>query len=78
MHTASQLAEQLHALKEQKREGQVDMRAYYQGLLELLERVVHSLTGEVDRLTEEEVLLQTPLLLLFVEEQVGKLSGREG
>ncbi|MDQ7028581.1 MAG: hypothetical protein Q9O62_01755 [Ardenticatenia bacterium] len=77
MHTASQLVEQLRALKARKREGEIDMRAYYQQLLELLDHVVHSLVGEVDSLTDEEIILQTPLLLLFLEEQVAKFDERE-
>ncbi len=75
--TAAQLAERLRALKDQRKSGELDMRAYYKELLLLTGMLVESLVDEVADLSEEELLVQVPLLLVFIEEQVRKFGERE-
>ncbi|MDQ7028579.1 MAG: hypothetical protein Q9O62_01745 [Ardenticatenia bacterium] len=75
--TAAQLAEHLRALKEQRKNGALDMRAYYRELLVLTGTLVKSLVEEATDISEEELLTQVPLLLVFIEEQVRKLGERE-
>ena len=74
--TAAQLAEHLQALKQQRRDREIDMRGYYQALLGLLAETTQSLTQEVDSMSDEEVMLQVPLVVLFLEEQVRKFGDR--
>jgi len=73
---STQLAARLQTLKQQRREREIEMREYYQALLELLSETIQSLTEEVDTMSDEEVALQAPLVVLFLEEQVRKFSNR--
>ncbi len=75
--TADELDQRLRALKEQRREGTLDLTGYYKELLALAGMLIESLTEEVDKLSEEEVSIQVPLLLVFVEEQIRKFGNRE-
>ncbi len=75
--TADELDQRLRALKEQRREGTLDLTGYYKELLVLAGMLIESLTEEVDKLNEEDVVTQVPLLLVFVEEQVRKYGERE-
>ncbi len=75
--TADELDQRLRTLKEQRREGTLDLTGYYKELLVLAGMLIESLTEEVDKLNEEDVVTQVPLLLVFVEEQVRKYGERE-
>ncbi len=75
--TADELDQRLRALKEQRREGTLDLTGYYKELLVLAGMLIESLTEEVDKLNEEDVVTQVPLLLVFVEEQIRKFGERE-
>ena len=74
--TAAQLASQLKELKAQRKEGQISLSSYYQQLLQMTSRLAESLGEEIENLSEEEVALQVPLVLLFVEEQIRKFVER--
>ena len=75
--TADELDQRLRTLKEQRREGTLDLTGYYKELLVLAAMLIESLTEEVDKLNEEEVVTQVPLLLVFVEEQIRRYGERE-
>ncbi len=74
--TAAQLSSTLRALKERRMEGELSLTEYYQALLSMVGDLADSLVDEVDSLDDEEIALQLPLVLLFVEEQVRKFGGR--
>ncbi len=74
--TAVQLSARLKELKAQRKEGGLPLKAYYRELLEMVGRLAESLGQEVESLSEEEILLQTPLVLLFIEEQIRKFGER--
>ncbi len=74
--TAAQLRETLRALKTQRREGEVSLSDYYAALLRMVSDLATSLTEEVDKMDDEEIALQVPLILLFVEEQIRKFGER--
>ncbi len=74
--TAAQLHDTLRDLKAQRREGEVTLSDYYAALLRMVGDLATSLTEEVDKMDDEEIALQVPLILLFVEEQVRKFGER--
>ncbi len=76
--TAKQLAETLRSVKSQRLDGELSLPEYYKSLLSMVGELSTSLIDEVESLSEEEIALQVPLVLLFVEEQVRKFGGREG
>ncbi len=71
---AQQHATALEQLKEQRKNGELGLRDYYQRLLRLLADVLSSLQNE--DIGEEDVKRQVPLILVFLEEQIEKYAGR--
>ncbi len=67
---------QLEALKAQRKEGTIDTIPYYKALLEILADTVQNLRDE--DINERDAKTQIPLILLFLDEQIAKLSGRGG
>ncbi len=76
VQTASQLGETLKAIKQQRKDGDLTLAAYYRALLHLVGELTDSLADEVAGMSEEEIALQAPLLLLFLEEQIRKFGAR--
>ncbi len=76
MGNASNRLNELEALKRQRKEGYIDLLTYYKGLLNVLAELVQNLKEE--GISEAEAKKQIPLVLVFVEEQIEKLAGREG
>ncbi|NPA92231.1 MAG: hypothetical protein GXO56_00950 [Chloroflexi bacterium] len=76
MSEASKRLTDLNALKEQRKQGALDTLAYYKGLLGILAQVVRNLRDE--DISEEDAKAQIPLVLVFLEEQIAKLSDRGG
>jgi len=74
--TANQLLERLQSLKQQRRDGAIDLRTYYREMLLLTNALIESLLDEIEKMDEADILLQTPLVLLFVEEQIRKFGDR--
>ncbi len=74
--TATQLAAELRNLKAQRRDGDLSLGDYYSALLHMVGELAESLTEEVHAMSEEEIAMQVPLVLLFVEEQVRKFGTR--
>ena len=67
---------ELAALKEQRKNGELDTVGYYKGLLAILDATVQHLSDE--DISEAEAKQQIPLVLVFLEEQLAKLGGRGG
>ncbi len=74
--TAAELKAALQALKQERKAGERSLTDYYRALLHMVSQLTASLAEEADSLSEEEVALQTPLLLLFLEEQIRKFGER--
>ena len=74
--TATQLSSHLQDIKAQRKEGSLDLKSYYMELLKMVSDLSASLVDEVPHLSDEEVVLQVPLVLLFAEEQVRKFGNR--
>ncbi len=76
MTNADDRLSELNALKERRKNGELDVTAYYKGLLGILAATVQNLSDE--DISEAEAKKQIPLVLVFLEEQIGKLAGRGG
>ncbi len=76
MTNAEDRLSELNALKARRKNGELDATAYYKGLLGILADTVQNLSDEA--ISEAEVKKQIPLILVFLEEQIGKLAGRGG
>ncbi len=74
--SAAELLQELQHLKQQRKEKTLSLREYYRHLLALMSRLATSLQDEVEDLTAEEVAYQTPVVLLFLEEQIRKFDER--
>ncbi len=74
--TAKELATKLADIKEQRKDGALNLAQYYQALLKITARLADSLSDEADSLSDDEIIMQMPLVLLFVEEQISKFASR--
>ncbi len=78
--TVEQLEKRLRELKAQRREGVLDAKAYYRGLLELAVELAQSLIDELNingHMSAEDIRKQTPLVLAFLEDQIARFRARE-
>ncbi len=66
---------ELQDLKEQRKQGRIDVLGYYRGLLAITARLMTNLQQE--DISEAEAKKQVPLILVFLEEQIGKMANRE-
>jgi hypothetical protein len=76
MTNADDRLNDLNALKARRKNGELDVVAYYKGLLGILATTVQHLQDE--EIAEAEAKKQVPLILVFLEEQIGKLADRGG
>ena len=74
--TAAQLAARLKEVKTTRKEGNLSLAAYYRELLQMVSRLAESLESEVENLSNEEIALQVPIILFFIEEQIRKFGDR--
>lgn len=74
--TARELASKLSDIKAQRKDGALNLAQYYQALLKITSRLADSLSEEADSLSDDEIIIQMPLVLLFVEEQIRKFADR--
>lgn len=74
-HSEDRLRE-LEALKEQRKQGGLDVLGYYKALLRITADLIQNLRDE--NISESEAKKQIPLILVFLEEQIAKLAGRGG
>ncbi len=76
VQTVGELDARLRKLKEQRRNGELGIDAYYRELLALAASLLESLIDEAEHIDEQEARKQAPLILLFVEEQIRKFGER--
>ncbi len=76
MTNADDRLNELKALKERRKNGGLDVVGYYKGLVSILATTVQHLQDE--EIAEAEAKKQIPLILVFLEEQIGKLADRGG
>ncbi len=66
----------LEDLKAQRKAGALDTLTYYKELLRITADLIQNLRDE--EIDEAEAKKQIPLVLVFLEEQIDKFSGRGG
>ncbi len=76
MQESQERLAQLQALKDQRKNGEIETVPYYKALLGILADTVQNLRDE--DISEQDAKTQIPLILLFLDEQIAKLSGRGG
>ena len=70
------LRNELKSLKEARKQGQLSAIDFYKSLLQLLSKLANEL-GE-ERISDDDVKKQIPLILAFLEEQISKYAERGG
>ena len=76
METSQELNQSFMELKSKRKNGEISEEEYYKGLLKLAKRLLDTL--EEEDISKEDIKKQIPLIVLFISEQIEKLSGREG
>lgn len=76
MTNAADRQNDLQRIKAQRQAGELDTTAYYKALLGVLADLIQNLLEE--EISETEAKKQTPLLLVFLEEQIQKFADRGG
>ena len=76
METSQELNQSFMELKFKRKNGEISEEEYYKGLLKLTKRLLETL--EEEDISKEDIKKQIPLIVLFISEQIEKLSGREG
>ncbi len=72
--SSESLTAQLETLKQKRKSGELDAKAFYQELLGLVASLVKEL--EAENISDEDVKKQIPLMLVFLEEQFKKMKDR--
>ena len=75
METSQELDKSFRELKLKRKNGELSEKEYYLELLKLAKRIIDTL--EEENISQENVKKQIPLIVLFVSEQIDKLSKRE-
>ncbi len=75
MKNANQLCENLKKLKDKRKNYEINEITYYKELLNLLRELIDTLKEE--NISDSNIKKQIPLIVLFISEQVDKLSKRE-
>ncbi len=79
--TIDELEHRLDEIKTQRKSGNLDTRGYYRSLLQLAVELASSLLDELEQgeahMQDQDVRKQIPLLLTFVEDQIGRFRARE-
>jgi len=71
---SQELAQELQALKDSRKNGELSPAEFYKKLLELVAKLANELHEEV--ISEENLKKQIPLILAFLEEQIKKYAER--
>ena len=74
MTESRKLLGELKELETQRKNGEIDIKAFYDGLLNLLSSLREVLVKE--DINEKEIKKQIPLLLVFLKNQISDLSLR--
>ena len=76
MLDSERLYNTLHQLEDERKNGNLTIREFYKGLLELLSNLKDVLVAE--NINEKQIKKQIPLLLVFLETQIEELHKRGG
>ena len=76
MLSSQKLYDTLHRLENERKNGNLSLREFYKGLLELLSNLKEALIAE--DINEKQIKKQIPLLLTFLEMQIEDLNKRGG
>ncbi|WP_461831687.1 hypothetical protein [Aquifex sp.] len=71
---SQELAQELQALKDSRKNGELSPAEFYKKLPELVAKLANELHEEV--ISEENLKKQIPLILAFLEEQIKKYAER--
>jgi len=74
MSQSGELMNRLKELNEKRKSGELSVREYYRGLMELLIELADALQEE--EISDQEIKKQIPLLKVFISEQIKKMAGR--
>ena len=74
--SSEELSQRLQDLKQRRKGGEIGLKEYYRYLLGLLSELALALQEEVPNLSQEEITYQLPVVLVFLEEQIGKFHTR--
>ena len=77
IQTATQLSDKVTQLKAQRKNGELDVKAYYRELLDVLKNLADSLVDEVDSLDDAQIRAQIPLLIVLLDDQIRVFHERE-
>ena len=77
IQTATQLSDKVTQLKAQRKNGELDAKAYYRELLDVLKNLADSLVDEVDSLDDAQIRAQIPLLIVLLDDQIRIFHERE-
>ena len=77
IQSATQLSDKAIQLKEQRKNGDLDVKGYYRELLDILKNLADSLVEEVDNLDDSQIRAQIPLLVVLLDDQIRLFNDRE-
>ncbi len=72
-----QLSTKVKELKEQRKNGELTIKAYYAELLNVLTNLTDSLIGELDNIEDADIRSQIPLLVVILDDQIRAFGDRE-
>ncbi len=71
----SDIAQSLAELEQQRKDNTLDAQAFYRGLLAIMTKLCVLLQKETE-ISDKDIHLQTPLLLVMLKAQIKKLDAR--
>jgi hypothetical protein len=74
MKESELLLKHLKELEEKRKRGEISVREFYHGLLNILAELKDALIRE--DISDEQVKKQIPLLLAFIKSQIGEMEAR--
>jgi len=75
MLESQKLSNELKSLEQKRKNGEISVKEFYKGLLEILANLKDALINE--NISEKQIKKQIPLLLAFIEDQIFALKSRE-
>ncbi len=75
--SAAELADIIKSVKEKRKTGDLDAKGYYKEQLAILAQLSESLIEELDRVSDDDVRSQIPLLLVILDDQIRAFLDRQ-
>ncbi len=72
----SSITQSLVDLEQKRKDGSINARAFYQGLLTIMAELCALLQEETE-ISDKDIRLQTPLILTMLKAQIKKLDARK-